>query len=123
MPRPREPVQLGKELEEWVAALAERKGWIVEKRRKFGSHVLDLVLRRRGLVLILQCKNTAATPRDVTQTRKDFEAYIRWLLEEELGLLVQPVLVAKEFSQKTRKRASSYRVLCYMPEELEKLLG
>ncbi|MER3601762.1 MAG: hypothetical protein C4339_03485 [Nitrososphaerota archaeon] len=123
MPRPREPVELGKELEDRIAALAEQRGWIVEKRKKFGPHVLDLVLRRRGLVLVVQCKNTAASPRDVTQTRKDFEAYLNWLLEEKLGILVQPVLVAREFSERTKRRASGYRVLCYMPDELEKLLG
>jgi hypothetical protein len=44
------------------------------------------------------------------------------LVKRRLGLLVVPVLVSKGFSPKAKRRASSYRVRCYTPDELERLL-
>jgi hypothetical protein len=44
------------------------------------------------------------------------------LVKRRLGLLVVPVLVSKGFSPKAKRRASSYRVGCYTPDELERLL-
>ena len=63
-----------------------------------------------------------ADPRAVTQTRRDHEEYIRYLLEEKLGVIVVPVLVARELSRNARKRAASYGISHYRPDEIDNLL-
>ena len=44
------------------------------------------------------------------------------LIKRRLGLIVVPVLVSNGFSQKAKRRASSYGISCYTPEEFERLL-
>ncbi len=117
-------VDKGKELEDLVEEIAEGNGWRVEKRRKFGDRILDLVISKGGTVFVIQCKNTdQAMPSDVSQTRKDYEEYIRWLLEEKLGVTVVPILVSRSFSKGAKERARSYGVLLYTVEEIEGLLA
>jgi len=43
-------------------------------------------------------------------------------LEEKLGVLVAPVLVARELSKNARKRAVSYGISHYRPDEIDNLL-
>ncbi len=120
----RSAVEKGKELEDLVERVAEEHGWTVEKRRKYGDRILDLVLTKGGTVFIVQSKNTdQAMPSDVSQARKDFEEYVRWLLEEKFGITVVPVLISRSFSEGARKRARSYGVLLYTVDELEDLLA
>ncbi|MGC8555817.1 MAG: restriction endonuclease [Conexivisphaera sp.] len=120
----RKAVEKGKELEDMIERLAEENGWRVEKRKKYGDRILDLILSKGGTVFIVQSKNTdQAMPSDVSQARKDYEEYVRWLLEEKLGLSVVPVLVSKSFSEGARGRARSYGVMLYTVEELEGLLS
>lgn len=111
-------------LEEEIAEKAEKYGWKVELRRKHGSRIQDLILKRGRLVLVLQVKDLSgpADPRAVTQTRRDYEEYIRYLLEEKLGVIVVPVLVARELSRNARKRAASYGISHYRPDEIDNLL-
>lgn len=110
-------------LEERVAEVAKAYGWHVELRKRHGSRIHDLILRRGGLVLVVQVKDLSspAGPRAVTQTKKDFDEYIRHLLEEKLGVTVVPVLISKDISEKARKRALSYGIRYYSPEDLEKI--
>ena len=61
-------------------------------------------------------------PRAVTQTRRDYEEYIRYLLEEKLGVILIPVLVARELSKNARKRAKSCGISRYRPDEINGLL-
>ena len=120
----RNAVEKGKELEDFIERIAEEHGWRVEKRRKYGDRILDLVISKGGTVFIVQSKNTdQAMPSDVSQTRKDFEEYVRWLLEEKLGLSVVPILVSRSFSDGAKGRARSYGVLLYTVDELENLLA
>lgn len=83
-------------LEEEIARKAEKYGWHVELRKKHGSRIQDLVLRRGGLVYVVQVKelSSPAGPRHVTQTRRDYEEYVRYLLEESL-LIRDKTLQAK----------------------------
>lgn len=119
----RKAVEKGKELEDEIERMAEEGGWRVEKRKKYGDRILDLVLSKGGMVFIVQSKNTdRATPSDVSQTKKDFEEYVNWLLEEKLGLSVAPILVSKSFSDGTKGRARGYGVLLYTVDELRELL-
>ena len=110
-------------LEEEIMELAKKHGWNVELRRKHGRRIQDLVLERGGLVLVIQVKDLSspAGPKAVSQTRQDYQEYLMDLVKRRLGLLVVPVLVSKGFSQKAKRRASSYRVGCYTPDELERL--
>lgn len=113
----------GIELEERIARMAEDRGWTVLKRKRFGHRVLDLVLQRGGVILVVQAKNKVVTsPSDVSQTRRDYVEYIDWLIEERLGLQIRPVLVSDGFSKATKRRARSYRIMCYKVEELGRLL-
>jgi len=111
-------------LEEEITALARERGWSVELRRKHGSRIQDLILRRGRLILVLQVKDLSrpAGPRAVTQAKRDCEEYIRYLLEKELGVTIIPVLVAPEISERARRRAASYGVRHYSPSEIDKLL-
>lgn len=112
----------GTSLEDALAELAERNGWIVEKRKRRGARIPDLVLRRGGVVLVVQVKDKEATPRDASQTRRDLLSYLEWLLEKELGIQVRGVLVARDFTKGTRARASRYGVMCYRVDEVASLL-
>jgi len=111
-------------LEEEILELAKKHGWNVELRRKHGRRIQDLVLEREGLVLVVQVKDLSspAGPKAVSQARQDYQEYLMDLVKHRLGLIVVPVLVSHDFSQKAKRRASSYRVKCYMPAELERLL-
>jgi len=111
-------------LEEKVAEMAKAYGWHVELRKKHGSRVQDLILRRGGLVLVVQVKDLSspAGPRAVTQTKKDFDEYVRHLLKEKLGITVIPVLISNNISDRARRRALSYGIRYYAPGELEKIL-
>jgi RecB family endonuclease NucS len=111
-------------LEEEVAEKAKANGWNVELRKRHGSRIQDLILSRGGLVLVVQVKDysSPAGPRAVTQAKRDFDEYIRHLLEEKLGVTVVPILVSKSISEKARKRALSYGVRCYSPSEFENAL-
>lgn len=111
-------------LEEEIAEIARRHGWNVELRRRHGRRIQDLVLSRGGLVLIMQVKDLSspAGPRAVTQAKCDYDEYVKSLLREKLGVVVVPVLVSREVSAKARKRALSYGVICYSPNEVEGLL-
>jgi HJR/Mrr/RecB family endonuclease len=111
-------------LEEEIAELAKKHGWSVELRRKHGRRIQDLILERRGLVLVVQAKDLSspAGPKAVSQARQDYQEYLMNLVKRRLGLLIVPVLVSKSFSQKAKRRASSYHVRCYKLDELEKLL-
>ena len=120
----RSAVDKGKELEDRIAQVAEENGWRVEKRKKYGDRILDLVISKGGMVFVVQSKNREqAMPSDVSQARKDFEEYLNWLLEEKCGMIVVPILVSRSFSEGARRRASSYRVRLYTVEELEELLS
>ena len=113
----------GKKLEKELEKEAEMYGWKVKKRKKHGRNIQDLILRKGNLVFVVQLKNTdQAGPRDVSQTKKDYEEYINYLVKEELGLKVAPVLVSKSFSEKARKRAKNYGVMLYRLNEFKKLL-
>ncbi|MCD6444381.1 restriction endonuclease [Candidatus Bathyarchaeota archaeon] len=114
----------GEGLEERIARVAEKYGWEVELRKKHGKRIQDLVLTRRGIVLVIQVKDLSspASPRDVAQTRKDADEYVRYLLEEVLGVMIVPVLVSRGISEKAMRKARSYGVRHYTPEELEELL-
>jgi len=111
-------------LEEEIAEKARANGWHVELRKKHGKRIQDLILSRGGLIFVIQVKeqSTPAGPRAVTQTKRDFEEYVRHLLEEKLGVTVVPILVSRRFSDKAKKRALSYGIRCYNPQELEKML-
>ena len=111
-------------LEEEIAEKARANGWHVELRKKHGKRIQDLILSRGGLIFVVQVKehSTPAGPRAVTQTKRDFEEYVRHLLEEKLGVTVVPILVSRRFSDKAKKRALSYGIRCYNPQELEKML-
>ena len=111
-------------LEEKIAEKARANGWYVELRKKHGNRIQDLVLRRGGLVLVIQVKDLSspAGPRAVTQTKKDFDEYIKHLLEKKLGVTVVPILISNEISEKARRRALSYGIRCYKPNELERML-
>ncbi|MEM1550526.1 MAG: restriction endonuclease [Candidatus Bathyarchaeia archaeon] len=111
-------------LEEKVAEIARAYGWNVELRKKHGSRVQDLILKRGGLVFVVQVKDLSspAGPRAVSQTKKDFDEYIRHLLKEKLGITVIPVLVSNDISDKARRRALSYGVRYYTLGDLEKML-
>ncbi len=111
-------------LEEEVAEKARANGWHVELRKKHGNRIQDLILRRGGLVLVVQVKDSLspAGPKAITQTKKDFDEYVKHLLEEKLGIMVVPVLVSNELSKKARKRALSYGIRYYKPSELDKIL-
>ena len=114
-----------KGLEEEIAEAARRHGWSVELRRKHGRRIQDLVLSRGGLVLVVQVKDLSAPagPKAVSQARFDCEEYLRDLVKSRLGLTVVPVLVSNSFSEKAKRRATSYRVRCYTREEVERLLA
>lgn len=117
-------VAKGSELEDLIAKLAERHGWRVEKRKKFNDRVLDLVVKKGSVIFVVQCKNTIrASPSDVTQTRRDFDAYVSWLLEEKLKVQIVPILVSNDFSKRARERARSYGVFLYTVDELKELLS
>lgn len=111
-------------LEEYIAEVARANGWSVELRKRHGSRIQDLILRRGGLILVVQVKNLSspAGPKAVTQTKRDFDEYVRHLLEEKLGVTIVPVLISKDISEKARKRALSYGIRYYRPSELEKIL-
>lgn len=118
------PTNKGKELEDYIEAMAKKYGWRVEKRKKYGNRIVDILLRKKGIALVVQCKNTErASPQDVSQTRRDYDEFVRYLLEEKLGLLVRPILVSKDFSPRSKRRARSYGVMLYTVEELEKFLS
>lgn len=118
------PADKGKELEDYVERIARKYGWSVEKRKRYGDRIIDILLRKKGVALIVQCKNTdRASPRDVSQTKRDYDEFVRYLLEEKLGLSIRPVLISKDFSDRSRRRARSYGVMLYTVEELEKLLS
>lgn len=113
----------GRRLENVIARLAEKNGWRVEKRKMHGRRIQDLILRKNGLILVVQLKNTSkAGPKDVSQTRKDYVEYLNYLLSEELGVRVIPILVSKDFSERAKRRARSYGVFLYRLEEFEKYL-
>ena len=117
-------VKKGKELEDLVERMAIEGGWRVEKRKRYGDRILDLVVYRGGTIFIIQCKNTdKATPSDVSQTKKDYESFIEWLLEEKLGYRVVPVLVSHSFSEKAKNRARNYGVLFYGMDEVNSLFS
>lgn len=111
-------------LEEKVAEMARANGWQVELRKKHGNRIHDLILKRGGLVLVVQIKDLSspAGPRAVTQTKKDFDEYVRHLLKEKLGITVIPVLVSNNISDRAKKRALSYGIRYYTPSDLEKVL-
>ncbi|MEM0049830.1 MAG: restriction endonuclease [Candidatus Bathyarchaeia archaeon] len=111
-------------LEEKVAEIAKNYGWNVELRKRHGNRIQDLILRRGGLVLVVQVKDLSspAGPRAVSQTKKDFDEYVRHILREKLGITVIPVLVSNGISDRARKRALSYGVRCYTLSELENML-
>ncbi|MBS7639903.1 MAG: restriction endonuclease [Candidatus Bathyarchaeia archaeon] len=111
-------------LEEHIAEVARANGWNVELRKRHGSRIQDLILERGGLILVVQVKDLSnpAGPRAVTQTKRDFDEYIRHLLGERLGVTVVPVLISKDISEKARRRALSYGIRYYRPNELEKIL-
>ncbi|MEM2321393.1 MAG: hypothetical protein QXS79_05905 [Candidatus Bathyarchaeia archaeon] len=111
-------------LEEKVAEMARAYGWHVELRKKHGGRVQDLILRRGGLVLVIQVKDLSspAGPRAVSQTKKDFDEYIKHLLGEKLGITVIPVLISNDLSDRARRRALSYGIRYYTPNDLEKIL-
>ncbi|MEM2673952.1 MAG: restriction endonuclease, partial [Candidatus Bathyarchaeia archaeon] len=111
-------------LEERVAEIARTYGWNVELRKRHGSRIQDLILQRGGLVLVVQVKDLSspAGPRAITQTKKDFDEYIRHLLEEKLGVTVIPILISNDISEKAKKRALSYGIRHYRPSEMERIL-
>lgn len=111
-------------LEEYIAEVAKSHGWNVELRRKHGSRIQDLILQRGGLILVVQVKDLSspAGPRAITQTKKDFDEYIKHLLEEKLGVTVVPILISNNISERARKRALSYGIRHYSPKDLEKIL-
>jgi len=111
-------------LEEEIAERAKKLNWNVELRKKHGKRIQDLILERGGLVLVLQVKDLSspAGPRHVTQTKRDYDEYVRYLLEERLGVIVVPILVSHELSEKAKKRALSYGIRHYRPDEIDKLL-
>ncbi|MEM1515245.1 MAG: restriction endonuclease [Candidatus Bathyarchaeia archaeon] len=111
-------------LEEKVAEMARAYGWHVELRKKHGRHVQDLILKRGGLVLVIQVKDLSspAGPRTVTQTKKDFDEYVKHLLREKLGITVIPVLISNEISDKAKRRALSYGIRYYSLSDLENML-
>lgn len=117
-------VSRGSELEDLIEAIALECGWRVEKRRRHGKRILDLVLSKGGVVFIVQAKNKdVAQPRDVSQTRKDYEEYINYLIRERLGLRVASILVSRGFSDGAKRRARGYGVRLYRVEELRDLLS
>ena len=111
-------------LEEKIAEKARANGWHVELRKKHGNRIQDLVLQRGGLVLVIQVKDLSspAGPRAVTQAKKDFDEYIKHLLEKKLGIMVVPILVSNRISERAKRRALSYGIRHYKPNELEKIL-
>ncbi|MEM1507832.1 MAG: hypothetical protein QXU02_05860 [Candidatus Bathyarchaeia archaeon] len=111
-------------LEEYVAEMAKSYGWDVELRRRHGSRIQDLILHRGGLVLVVQVKDLSspAGPRAISQTKKDFDEYVKHLLEEKLGVMVVPILISNDVSEKAKRRALSYGIRCYKPSDLEKVL-
>lgn len=112
------------DLEEKIAEKAKANGWHVELRKKHGKRIQDLILRRGGLVLVVQVKNLSnpAGPKAVSQTKKDFDEYVKHLLKEKLGIIVVPVLISNDISEKARRRALSYGIRFYKPNELEGML-
>ncbi len=114
----------GKELEDYIEVVAKKYGWRVEKRKKYGSRIVDLLLRKKGIALVIQCKNTSrASPQDVSQAKRDYDEFVRYLLEEKLGLSIRPILVSNDFSPGSRRRARNYGVMLYTVEELERFLS
>jgi len=111
-------------LEEYVAEVAKRYGWHVKLRKRHGNRIQDLILRRGGLILVVQVKDLSnpAGPKAITQTKRDFDEYIRHLLEEKIGVTVVPILVSNDISEKAKRRALSYGIRFYNPSELEKIL-
>jgi len=111
-------------LEEKIAEMAKAYGWHVELRKRHGSRIQDLILRRGGLVLVIQVKDLSnpAGPKAVTQTKRDFDEYVRHLLEERLGVTIVPVLISNDISEKAKRRALSYGIRCYKASDLEKIL-
>lgn len=111
-------------LEEKIAEMARAHGWSVELRRKHGSRVQDLILKRGGLVLVMQVKDLSnpAGPRAVSQTKKDFDEYVKHLLKEKLGITVIPILVSNNLSERAKRRALSYGIRYYAPDDLENIL-
>ncbi|MEM1586607.1 MAG: hypothetical protein QXX99_04560 [Candidatus Bathyarchaeia archaeon] len=111
-------------LEDKVAEMARTYGWHVELRRKHGNRIQDLILKRGGLVLVVQVKDLSnpAGPKAVTQTKKDFDEYVKHLLNEKLGITVIPVLISNNISERARRRALSYGIRYYAPSDLEKIL-
>lgn len=111
-------------LEEYVAEVAKSHGWSVELRRRHGSRIQDLILQRGGLILVVQVKDLSspAGPRAVTQTKKDFDEYVKHLLEEKLGVTIVPILISNNISEKAKRRALSYGIRYYKPSDLEKIL-
>ncbi len=124
MAKGKTPTDKGKELEDHIEEVAKKHGWRVEKRKKYGGRIVDILLRKKGIALVVQCKNTEkAMPQDVSQAKRDYDEFVRYLLEEKLGLSIRPILVSKGFSPGSRKRARGYGVMLYTVEELEKLLS
>ena len=114
----------GKELEDMIELLARKYGWRVEKRKKYGDRIVDLLIHRKGIAFVVQCKNTEkATPRDVTQAKRDFDEFVRFLIEEKLGMMIRPILVSNGFSEGAERRARSYGVMLYSVDELEDMLS
>jgi RecB family endonuclease NucS len=111
-------------LEEHVAEVAKKHGWNVELRKRHGSRIQDLILKRGGLVLVIQVKDLSnpAGPKAITQTKRDFDEYIKHLLEEKMGVTVVPILVSNNISEKAKRRALSYGIRFYSVSEIEKIL-
>jgi hypothetical protein len=120
----RSSTEKGKELEDLIESFAKRHGWSVEKRKRYRGKIVDLLIRKKGITFVVQCKNTEmAMPSHVTQAKKDYEEYVRFLLEEKLGLSIRPVLVSNGFSKGAKKRAKSYDVMLYNVEDFKRLLA
>lgn len=111
-------------LEEYIAEVAKRYGWHVELRKRHGNRIQDLILRRGGLILVVQVKDLSnpAGPKAITQTKRDFDEYVKHLIEEKIGVTVVPILVSNNISEKARRRAISYGIRFYNPSELENIL-
>ena len=118
--RRRENVRKGKRLEAQIERLAKKYGFIVEKRKKYGDAVIDLVLKKKGVVYIIECKNYGGRKVGmdaVKQAEKAKKEYIRELLGD-----VVPVVVGNDFNEDAKKRASRTGVRLYKVEEIEKLM-
>ncbi|RLG59979.1 hypothetical protein DRN86_03390 [Candidatus Geothermarchaeota archaeon] len=116
-------VTKGKKLERELEKEAKRFGWKVEKRKKHGRKIQDLVLRKKSLTLVVQVKNVAeASPKDVSQAKKDYDEYINHLLRNELGIKVVPVLVSNRFNDRAKKRARRYNVLLFRINDFKRIL-